>query len=270
MSETGHFRLSVVTVCLNSERTIGRTLQSLREQTDKRFESIVIDGGSTDGTLALIEEYKDVVTTLISEKDGGIYAAMNKGIAMAGGGHISFLNSDDAYLPHTVSAVAEAAEVAPKSILYGNMIKERELEGRILTRSETPDLSLMPRTMGLFHPATFTPTKLFRDFGPYDTRFSHAADYHWFLRAYLAGGEFHFIDRELAVFRLGGASTGSCVSYREAALIQKELRTGHHEEMERNYRHCRWKLLKSRMLGTAVKVPFLRDVYVKQVKKRWQ
>ena len=262
------FKLSVITVCLNSEATIGRTLQSLRDQNDKRFESIVIDGGSTDGTHDLIRDHADVISHFVSEKDGGIYEAMNKGIRMANGSHLSFLNSDDAYFQHTVERVGAAAASNPDAILYGKMVKERLLGDRILTREESPDLEQMPRTMGLFHPATFTPAHFFQSFGPYDTRFGHAADYHWFLRAFLKGVDFEYIDHPLAVFRLGGVSTGS--SYREAARIQRELQTGHHLEMEKLYRKCRWKMRRTRMLTPLLQWPLIRELYSQRVKKRWK
>lgn len=264
------FHLSVITVCRNSASTIGRTLQSLRDQTDNRFESIVIDGGSDDRTLEIVREYGDVVSQAVSEEDHGIYWAMNKGIALARGSHLAFLNSDDAYLPHTIEHVASAAQDFPKAILYGNLTKERTFDGITHTREEVPDLKRMPKTMGIFHPATFTPALFFETLGPYDTRFRHAADYHWFLRAFLSGIDFHYIDRPLAVFSLGGVSTGSCTSYREAAEIQRELRTGHHKEMERLYRICQWKMRRGRLISGLNKWPVFRSIYKRKVANRWK
>ncbi len=264
------FRLSVITVCRNSATTIGRTLQSLRDQIDDRFESIVIDGGSTDHTLDVVREYGAVVDQLISEEDQGIYWAMNKGIALARGSHLAFLNSDDAYLPHTIEHVAAAAKDFPNAILYGNLTKEREFDGEILTRDEAPDIDRMPKTMGIFHPATFTPASFFETLGLYDTRFHHAADYHWFLRAFLSGIDFTYIDEPLAVFSLGGVSNTSCASYREAAEIQRELNTGHFEEMERLYRICQWKMRRGRLINKLNKWPVFRTIYKRKVADRWK
>ncbi len=177
--------LSIITVAYNSAATIGRTLESLRQQTNKNFESIIIDGGSTDGTMEIVKSYSDVVTKSISEKDEGIYDAMNKGIALSEGKYLAFLNSDDAYFPETVARVMAFAKKQNAEIIYGNMQKERKLGKELLTRIEKPNLQKMPETMGVFHPATFTKKEIFDRFGGYDLRFNLAADYHWFLRAYL-------------------------------------------------------------------------------------
>ena len=113
--------ISIVTVAFNSAATIGRTLESLRLQTDKRFESIVIDGSSKDGPMEIVKSYSDVVSNSISEPDKGIYDAMNKGIALAEGKYIAFLNSDDAYFTDTVSSVIAFAERHNPEIIYGDM-----------------------------------------------------------------------------------------------------------------------------------------------------
>lgn len=270
MSESLQYPLlSVITVSYNSVSTIGRTLESLRLQTDQRFESIVIDGGSTDGTTDRIKKFSDVVDCFVSEPDRGIYDAMNKGIERSNGNYLAFLNSDDAYLPYTVERVLEAVQSEPDSIVYGNLRKERVLGDEVLHRDEKPDLSKMPETMGVFHPALFTPRSLFEQFGNYDTRFSHAADYHWFLRAYLNEVSFRYIDAPLAIFRVGGVSNQSCVAYREAAEIQREFGTGFSEEMEKLYQVCRMKRVRNKVVSAFAEWPFLGSIYRNRVKKRW-
>ncbi|AJI46845.1 glycosyltransferase [Francisella philomiragia] len=92
-----NIKFTVITVCYNSERTMQRTLQSIKDQTYKNIEYIIIDGGSTDKTLEIISNYSDIVNILVSEPDNGIYDAMNKGIKLATGDYIGFLNSDDYY-----------------------------------------------------------------------------------------------------------------------------------------------------------------------------
>lgn len=261
--------ISIITVAYHSEATIGRTLESLRQQTDRNFESIVIDGGSTDRTMAIVKSYSDVVTKTISEKDSGIYDAMNKGIALAEGKYIAFLNSDDAYFPETVARIVAFAENRKPEIIYGNMQKERLLGAEILTRVEKPNLNMMPQTMGVFHPATFTKKDVFERFGGYDLRFKLAADYHWFLRAYLEKVQFEYLDEVLVKFSVGGASNFSCESYREAIQIQEELQTGNSDNMRELYRKCRSKMRKQRIIAKFVGLPIIRDLYLKQIKKRW-
>lgn len=92
-----NIKFTVITVCYNSEKTIQRTLQSIKDQTYKNIEYIIIDGSSTDKTLEIISNYKDIIDVLISEPDNGIYDAMNKGIRLATGNYIGFINSDDYY-----------------------------------------------------------------------------------------------------------------------------------------------------------------------------
>ena len=90
-------KVSIITVCFNSETTIRDTLESVLSQDYPNIEYIIIDGGSTDKTLVIIKEYKDRIAQIISEKDRGIYDAMNKGIQLATGEIVGMLNSDDMY-----------------------------------------------------------------------------------------------------------------------------------------------------------------------------
>ncbi len=262
--------LSVITVCFNSGKTIGDTLESLKNQTCDDFESIVIDGGSSDNTSEIVEKFGDFVNTFVSEPDQGIYDAMNKGIKLAKGRYLAFLNSDDAYLPNTISLVRAHARSTWPDIIYGKIKKERLLGREVLTRLESPDLKLMPETMGIFHPATFVHRDLFEQFGPYDLRFKQAADYHWLLRAFLAGTNFSYLEEVLAIFRIGGISNLSCETYREASQIQRELKTGHHESMDDLYLKCLNKQKKNKMLFRLAKWPVLRHIYHMKIKSRWR
>ena len=89
--------ISIITVCYNAEGTIEQTIRSVLNQTYKNIEYIIIDGFSTDNTLNIIERYKDSIAMVVSERDQGIYDAMNKGLSLAKGCFIGFLNADDWY-----------------------------------------------------------------------------------------------------------------------------------------------------------------------------
>ncbi|MFT6997897.1 MAG: glycosyltransferase involved in cell wall biosynthesis [Cryomorphaceae bacterium] len=261
--------LSVITVSFNSAKTIGRTLDSLKSQSSTDFESVVIDGESTDGTQDIIRSFGDLVSIFVSEKDSGIYDAMNKGIDKSTGKYIAFLNSDDAYFPETIRSVRALANKVDASIIYGDLQKERTLGEEVLTRVERPDLELMPKTMGVFHPATFVKRELFEKFGTYDLRFKQAADYHWLLRAYMEKTDFQYLDKPLARFSTGGVSNFSCETYREAAIIQKELATGHDAEMEKLHELCLKKRKRNIVVSKLAEWPILRDIYRHKIKKRW-
>ena len=261
--------ISIITVAYNSAVTIGNTLESLRQQTDKRFESIVIDGGSKDGTMDIIKLYSDVVTKFISEPDKGIYDAMNKGIALAEGKYLAFLNSDDSYFPDTIASVIAFAERYNPDIIYGDMQKQRTLGKDLFTRNEKPDLHKMPEEMGIFHPATFAKKELFDQLGGYDLRFKMASDYHWLLRAYIEKADFQYLDKVLVKFSIGGVSNFSCESYRECIIIHEELNTGHVEHMRALYQKCRRKRIKQRIIAKFVSLPIIRTLYLNKIKKRW-
>ena len=100
-------KISIVTVCLNSEKTIERTIQSVLSQSYNNIEYIIIDGGSTYGTLDIVNKYKDKVSYVISEKDNGVYDAFNKGLKVFTGELIGFVNSDDYLMPSAMNILCE-------------------------------------------------------------------------------------------------------------------------------------------------------------------
>src|SRR5436190_3145728 len=128
-------KISVVTPSFNSARTIRETLQSVQNQRYPNCEHLVIDGGSTDGTLGIVKEFPGVKWT--SEKDSGIYDAMNKGVGRANGEIIGILNSDDRYRPGALTTVAETFTAHPDwDALFGDIINIDERGGEIYRRHE--------------------------------------------------------------------------------------------------------------------------------------
>jgi glycosyltransferase involved in cell wall biosynthesis len=117
-------KISIVTVCLNSERTIEKTILSVLGQSYSNIEYIIIDGGSADGTLRIINKYKDKISFVISEKDNGIYDAFNKGLKIFTGELIGFVNSDDYLLPDAMNILCEYFNKYPeKDFFFGSVIK---------------------------------------------------------------------------------------------------------------------------------------------------
>ncbi len=177
-------RLSVITVNLNNARGLRKTLQSVITQSWSDREIIVIDGGSSDESLAVIEEFRSHLSFVHSGKDAGVYDAQNKGIALASGEYCLFLNSGD-YLasPDVLSAVFSRRR--DEDILYGNMI--------IYYGNGKTRLGRMPRRITLeqmigdtlWHPVSFIRRTLFEKYGKYDLSFRVVADYHFFLRVLL-------------------------------------------------------------------------------------
>ena len=172
--------ISVVTVCYNSERTIRRTLESVRGQTYGNIEYVVVDGGSTDGTLAVLDEYRHVIAKFVSEPDSGVYDAMNKGVRMATGDWIHILNSDDFYAASDVLHNAAPA-LDPQRTNYFLMWREfadrsRDLQAWDFSRWRLFVSAFLP------HPALIVHRKQYEEIGLYNTGYRIAADHDMILR----------------------------------------------------------------------------------------
>lgn len=198
--------LSVITVVYNNVRDIERTLLSVLNQTYTAIEYIVIDGASTDGTLDIIKKYQDKIARIVSEKDEGIYHAMNKGLALATGEYVLFMNSgDELYDRDTVAAVFTTAPDA--DIYYGEteMINDKgESLGR---RRHTAPAGFTWRDfkygMSISHQAIYIRRSLLH---PYDTRYQLSADIDWILRAARQAKKIVNVNRYVARYLVGGMS----------------------------------------------------------------
>lgn len=199
-------KISIVTVCYNSAGTIRRTLESVRAQHYKDLEYIVIDGGSTDGTVDILKEYEDVITDWSSEPDGGIYDAMNKGIKKSSGDLITFLNSDDWYEEDVLGDVAKCFEDTQTDIIYGNFIMQDGEDRQYVYELDNINLEELHYKWLLCHQALFYKRTLFEVWGGYDTSYKAAADYEWTLRAYVNGVKFEHLPRMVCRFSIGGFS----------------------------------------------------------------
>lgn len=216
-------KLSVITVCLNSERTISKAIQSVISQKNDDIEYIIVDGGSTDHTLSIIKEYGDKIDTVLSEKDNGIYDAMNKGIRIADGDYIGFINSDDWYECNALNRVISKVETQKVDIIYGkmNMQNGGKACGVFKGKGFTNDIW---HTMPFGHPASFVKKEIYNRIGLFDTKYKIAADYQWLLRAYVAGATAYGIDDIISNFSQNGiSSTNQIEATLEAWVASREL-----------------------------------------------
>jgi glycosyltransferase involved in cell wall biosynthesis len=173
--------ISIITINRNNADGLDQTIQSVVGQSFKNIEYIVIDGASTDDSVNIIEKFNSNIKYWVSEKDSGIYDAMNKGIAKATGEYVLFLNSGD-YLCNGKTIEAVFSKEPKVDLIACDMIFEKN--NKIKDLQKQPDqLSFfyMMRT-SLWHPATFIKRKLFNDFGLYNVNYKIAADYDFFLR----------------------------------------------------------------------------------------
>lgn len=204
-------RISVVTVCFNAAATIGDTLASVAAQRGVEIEHIVIDGGSRDATMDVIQRYPHVAVA-ISEPDRGAYDAMNKGLARATGDYVGFLNADDFLCePDALAAIAAAA---------GSIKADAIIAGVTMVDGEAPDKvqryygirNYRPWMLGFGHmpphPTFYARTALLREAGGFDDQFRIAGDFDLILRLFRKGPlRLARVDRALVGFRHGGLST---------------------------------------------------------------
>lgn len=221
-------KFSIITVTLNSERYLEECMTSVLNQEQADLEYILIDGGSTDGTLAIIEKAAKADSRIrwISEKDQGISDAFNKGLALARGEIIGILNSDDAYVPGALTAVDDAHRNNPDcDIFHGDMLR---------FNANTPLFRLVPGAVGtniwhempLNHPATFVTRRAYETVKGFDTSLRLAMDYDLALRLYLAQFRFHYIPAVLAHMRYGGVSDDRFIEARRE-VIDITVRAGY-------------------------------------------
>ncbi|MCM1182307.1 MAG: glycosyltransferase [Roseburia sp.] len=202
-------KVSVITVCYNSAATIRRTIESVLNQSYPNIEYIIIDGASSDGTMSIIEEYKPLFgkrLNVLSEKDRGIYDAMNKGIHMATGTLIGILNSDDFYEPMAVEHMVKAMTGDRYQILYGFVRTLKDGKEYSIDRHSHKFL-----WEGMIeHPACFVTKTVYDDFGCFDLQYISVADYDFMLRmSGIEAVKFYPVDHLIANFALGGMSASA-------------------------------------------------------------
>ena len=213
--------LSIITICYN-EKQIERTCKSIVNQTWQNFEWIVVDGGSTDGTLDILEKYKDRINVLISEPDKGIYNAQNKGIKLAQGTYLNFMNGGDAFFNNTVLEKVFKNQEQTADVLYGNCCI---VDGNRRCNCAYPhplDITYW-LNYTLNHQSAFFKRDLFNKYGLYDENYKIAADKEKFVCLFTAGCSFQYLPLLIASYDLTGLSAKNQVkSLEECRKINKE------------------------------------------------
>ena len=205
-------KISVVTVCFNSEKTIRHTVESFLRQRHPDKEMLVVDGCSRDRTVEIVRGYQSPDIRVTSESDKGIYDAMNKGLKSFGGDAVGFLNSDDAFhSEHTLTRIHDALQGA--DIAYGDLFMVSDQESKRLVRSWKAG----PFTPSSFrlgwvppHPTFYVRREVAAAVGEFDLKYKIASDYDFMLRAMM---KFQFrsagIPEYLVDFQMGGASSAN-------------------------------------------------------------
>ena len=208
-------KISIVTACYNSAATIRDTLRTIQMQTHQDIEHIVIDGGSTDGTLEILEQNKHHIAYLTSEPDNGLYDAMNKGISKATGDVIGLLNSDDLFADHhALSHVASALSDESVDACYGDLVYVKHDNINQVARywkSCTYSPHLFAKGWVPAHPTFYVKKHVHEQHGMlFNVDYKLAADYDVLFRLLFSHGiKTTYIPEEMIKMRLGGATNKS-------------------------------------------------------------
>jgi glycosyltransferase involved in cell wall biosynthesis len=210
-----NLKISLITVVYNAHSTIKRCIESVIAQNYTNVEYIIIDGGSTDGTLQIIEQYKPYITIFLSETDKGIYDAMNKGIKLATGDIVGTLNSDDFFADNVVlNQIAKAFEQHKTDIVYGNL-DYINLKGKTIRKWNSGEYK-----EGLFnwgwmppHPTFYCKRLLFENLGAYNLHYGTAADYELMSRfIHLNKISTYYLNKTIIKMSTGGVSNVTLAS----------------------------------------------------------
>ena len=173
--------VSIITVCLNDKIGLEKTIQSVLSQTFYDFEFIIVDGASTDGSQDVLKKHSSRITNWVSEKDNGIYDAMNKGISKSKGRYYLFLNAGDFLANENV--IEEFYKWGRgEDIVYGDMILKKKNNEELLMKSPEHVSIRRMLTDTIWHPVSFIKRELFELYGLYDLKYKIVADYEFFVR----------------------------------------------------------------------------------------
>lgn len=241
-------KISIITVVFNAGKTIADTIESVNAQTHSNIEYIVVDGGSTDGTQEIIARNKSDISKFVTGPDNGIYDAMNKGLGLATGEIIGFLNSDDVYANRCVlGQVADTIARNDLDALFGDVeiitAKAASLDRSLRTyrgkrfRPERIAWGWMPA-----HPALFLHRRVYDHFGSFRTDYRIAGDFELVARIFYGGTlTYQYLPEVLVRMRSGGVSTGG---WRNTLLLNQEV-----------LRACRENGIRTNMLKILSKYP---------------
>lgn len=203
-----NLKFSIITVSFNSERTIGSTILSVAEQTYPDIEYIIIDGGSADGTLKIIDKHRNSIDKLVSEPDAGIYDAINKGIKLATGDVIGILNSDDFFSePDVIQRIADVFKEDTDAV-YGDVRFVGE-NGKTLRYYSSRNFNPGKFKYGFMpaHPSLYARKELFQKYGMYKTDYKIAADFELMIRfLHINNTRTRYVEMPVVNMRPGGVS----------------------------------------------------------------
>lgn len=209
--------ISIITVVLNNRAFLEKTIRNVMNIDYPNFEFIVIDGGSTDGTLDVIKKYENNIDRWVSEADEGISDAFNKGLNLSSGEWINFLNAGDTYTSHDVLKYVMQNRDKHSAILTAfSQHNDITIPQKALSNSQP-----LPKKSMISHQASFVKREVFADVGNFSNKYEIRMDYDFWLRA-LSHHEFQFIEKTLVNYHAGKSSENLKLFYKEEIMANNE------------------------------------------------
>ena len=218
-------KISIITICFNSEKTIFKTLESVKKQSFNNIEHIIIDGASNDKTLEICKEYSNSIK-IISEQDNGVYDAFNKGLKLATGDVIGFLNADDTfYNENSIQDIVDAFSNNETDIVYGNLDYVNK-EGKVIRNwiSKPYKKGLMKKAWMPAHPTFYCKKEVYDRLGGYNDSFKIAGDFELCLRFLEINNiPSFYLNKKIVKMLVGGISNSGLIS--KWIIYKEELRS---------------------------------------------
>jgi glycosyltransferase involved in cell wall biosynthesis len=209
--------VSIITVVRNGEKTLERTIQSVKEQTYESIEYIVIDGASKDTTLKIIRKHEESIDYWLSEPDNGIYDAFNKGVSACTGEFIGILNSDDWMSQDQISNAVKSFSDSGADFVHGDIYYHKKKGEKIFKCGDANYSEIIQKMMPqLYHTTMLCKSELFRKVGLFRTTFRIAGDYDWFIRVHSQGFKGVYEPQITGHMKIGGIST----TFRRRAVLE--------------------------------------------------
>lgn len=246
--------VTIVTVVLNKRTQLEKTVASVGQQNYENLEHIVIDGGSSDGTVELLRERDQSIDHWISEPDTGISAAFNKGLALANGDIVAFLNAGDWYERDAIETVCSVFRHHPEADVACGAIRLWNPDSSSLVCLSNP--SLIEKETSVYHPAVFVKKSSYEKFGYFDENYRYAMDYELLLRFHRRGAKLINLESVIANMSLDG------ISYEHWYSGLKEVKKARSEYFPRHdvlIRH--WLAVLKNLVARGLKLAGLSDVY---------
>ena len=213
-------KISIITICLNRHKVIRETIESVLSQNYNNIEYIVIDGGSSDGSLEIINSYSSKIDRVVSEPDSGIYSAINKGLKLATGEVIGLLHAGDLFYDNNVlSIITKSFKDLESDLIYGHSAVFGKTRDRLVRENISPSYKENLLRFGWFpsHQSIYFKASIFNKYGYYNEGYKIAGDYEFLLRAlYVYKLRANMVDIFIIKFYLGGASSKNLLSLFES------------------------------------------------------